>query len=52
MAIMPCLQKQDPNKDTAEYNTNEFSAILPEMQTRNNGERKRIEYKDYQRARR
>jgi hypothetical protein len=44
MAFMPYLQKQNPNKDTAEYNANEFPAILSEVQTRNNGECQRIEY--------
>ena len=52
MAIMPCLQKQNPNKTAGGHNTCEFPAVLPKMQTGNADKCPTTEYCNYQRARR
>ena len=52
MAVMPGLQKQDPDANTAGHDIDQLPVVLPEMQTGNTGECTGTEYNDYQRARR
>jgi len=50
MALMSCLQEQDPDKITARYHADKFPTILPQVQTGNLGECQAIKYNRYQRA--